>query len=62
MTVSRIELDAQDRFTVDRARQVLAASEELDTGTASATALLATIGRLQSAVDTLLRVIDGGAR
>jgi hypothetical protein len=58
--VSRIDLDAQDRGTVDRARQVLAASEDLDTGTATVTDLLMAIGRLQATVDSLLRVIDGG--
>lgn len=60
--MSRIELDEQDRGSVDRVRDVLAKSEQLDCGVESRLELLADIGRLQAAVDILLRILDGGAR
>lgn len=59
--MSRIELDADDCRSVEYARQFLAQSELLDTGTESRTQLLSDIGRLRAAVDILLRIIDGGA-
>jgi hypothetical protein len=48
-----------DRGTVERAREVLAASLAADFGRADRTDLLVDIGRLQAAVQLLLNVIDG---
>lgn len=63
--MSRIELDAQDRSLVERARRLLdeteAASRPADENAAKAWQL-DRVGKLQAAVDTLLRVIDGGER
>jgi hypothetical protein len=58
--VSRIELDALDRGSVERARQTLADSQAVDFGHATDTELLSLIGSLQAQVGILLRVIDGG--
>jgi hypothetical protein len=58
--MSRIELDALDRGSVERARQTLAASEQVDFGHATEAELLSLVGSLQAQVGILLRVIDGG--
>ena len=62
MTVSRIELDDLDRGSVERVREALAESQNVDFGHASDVDLLSLVGALQAQVDILLRVIDGGER
>lgn len=57
MTVAT-NLSPADRGTVDRVRQTLAESIAADHGTADTVDLLLEIGRLQSSVEGLLRVID----
>lgn len=51
-------LTGSDRAAVDRARALLAKSEAMSLGAASATDLCFEIGRLQSTVARLLTVID----
>jgi len=58
--MSRIELDAADCGSVERAREAWAASQAVDTGAASRIDLLKLVGDLQGHLGILLRVIDGG--
>lgn len=51
-------LAGSDRAAVDRARALLAESEAMSLGAASAADLCFEIGRLQATVESLLRVID----
>lgn len=56
--MSRIELDAIDRGSVKRARELLAQAETFDDS--NPTKLALALGDALGAVDILLRVLDGG--
>lgn len=63
--MSRIELDASDRALVDHARNLLAGTEAANRPADEAAAEVwkdGRVGKLQAAIDILLRVIDGGKR
>ena len=62
--MSRIDLDARDRRLVDDARQVRAENEPAARPADDDAAKewqADRVGKLLAAIDTLLRVIDGGA-
>jgi len=61
--VSRIELDAADRGTVEHARRLLAEIEpeaRPDGEAAAAAWQMDRMGKALAAIDALLRVLDGG--
>lgn len=60
--MSRIELDALDRGSVEWACEALTESKAFDFGTAANTDVLLLVGRLQVNLEILLRILDGGER
>jgi hypothetical protein len=59
--VSRIELDAADRGSVERAREALAVLERAGSGKVTHVELRKLFGDALGQARILLRVIDGGA-
>ncbi|MEZ3180763.1 hypothetical protein KYY02_19345 [Streptomyces pimonensis] len=58
--MSRIELDAADRGSVGRAREVLATARATDYAALSRADLLMLVGDLQGQLGIVLRVVEGG--